>query len=613
MEHISSTLLTYNIIRFARGTAGTAEIRMDTITTSFFEDFCKRFGYTGQPEEEAQFERFAAYSIVSKYFSIDTLDKTLLESVCIGGGNDWGIDTFTIIVNNRIVSQKEEIDQLLATNGYLDVKFIFIQSKRSRNFDAGECSKFLNGVRDVFSLVSESGHYCPPANIELSNYLELVQYIYRHASKFKERKYPQAFCYYVITGKPEKTNKDAVSCKQRFIHDIGCLNLLELKDELLYIYGSLDLLECYKETLQSDEVEITVDKSIVLPDMEGVKEGYEFLLPFKEFLKIIESKDKTLKNIFNDNIRAYQGKNSVNQAIEETLKRGDFALFTAMNNGITIIAKDMQAVGSKFIIKDYQIVNGCQTTNVLYNNRNLNGIDKLQLSVRLIASHDASIRDKIIMGTNSQTAVTKEQLLSLSKIQTRIEDIYAARRKDFSLYYERRSKQYLNNSSVPPSCVITISVQIMSFVSMIMSEPHRVNGYYGDVINFYEKINKKLFSSDYVPDLYYLSGLTYYKMMQLFSAGRIDRKYKPIRLHILLAFRLVNESQKLPDLNSERRIIPYCDSMITKLCDKELCIDGFLKAVELIDKVLEGKITSTTNQDANFTDNLKRVVYQEMQ
>ena len=55
-----------------------------------------------------------------------------------------------------------------------------------------------------------------------------------------------------------------------------------------------------------------------------------------------------IKNVFNDNIRAYQGTNVVNRSIAETLRNNDFALFTAMNNGITVITRSLEIVGSAF-------------------------------------------------------------------------------------------------------------------------------------------------------------------------------------------------------------------------------------------------------------------------
>ncbi len=40
-----------------------------------------------------------------------------------------------------------------------------------------------------------------------------------------------------------------------------------------------------------------------------------------------------------------------------------------MNNGVTIIAKSVRQIGTKFVIQDFQVVNGCQTCHVLWSKR----------------------------------------------------------------------------------------------------------------------------------------------------------------------------------------------------------------------------------------------------
>jgi hypothetical protein len=42
-----------------------------------------------------------------------------------------------------------------------------------------------------------------------------------------------------------------------------------------------------------------------------------------------------------------------------------------MNNGITIVTRSMVQAGPRLHVKDPQIVNGCQTCNVLLDNRDL--------------------------------------------------------------------------------------------------------------------------------------------------------------------------------------------------------------------------------------------------
>src|SRR5712664_4882979 len=50
----------------------------------------------------------------------------------------------------------------------------------------------------------------------------------------------------------------------------------------------------------------------------------------------------------------------------QTLQSDRKRRFVLMNNGVTIIARNMTHTGSKFVIEDFQIMNGCQTSHVLF-------------------------------------------------------------------------------------------------------------------------------------------------------------------------------------------------------------------------------------------------------
>lgn len=66
-------------------------------------------------------------------------------------------------------------------------------------------------------------------------------------------------------------------------------------------------------------------------------------------------------------MRDWQDYNPVNSEMKQTLASDTLrARFALMNNGVTIIAKTLRTTGNRFYIEDYQIVNGCQTSHVLF-------------------------------------------------------------------------------------------------------------------------------------------------------------------------------------------------------------------------------------------------------
>jgi hypothetical protein len=100
--------------------------------------------------------------------------------------------------------------------------------------------------------------------------------------------------------------------------------------------------------------------------------------------------------------------------MKDTLTSGDSDRFALMNNGVTIIAKSLLTTGDKFTMNDFQIVNGCQTSNILYDNRSVIN-DSVRIPVRIISTTDDAVTESVITATNRQTEVKQEQFFALKE------------------------------------------------------------------------------------------------------------------------------------------------------------------------------------------------------
>jgi AIPR protein len=94
-----------------------------------------------------------------------------------------------------------------------------------------------------------------------------------------------------------------------------------------------------------------------------------------------------------------------------------------MNNGVTIIAKSLQTTGDKFKMEDFQIVNGCQTSHVLFDQRDKID-DSVKIPLRLICTQDETIIRDIIQATNRQTEVRVDQFLAADDFQKKLEEYF---------------------------------------------------------------------------------------------------------------------------------------------------------------------------------------------
>ncbi|KJU84431.1 hypothetical protein MBAV_003374 [Candidatus Magnetobacterium bavaricum] len=103
-------------------------------------------------------------------------------------------------------------------------------------------------------------------------------------------------------------------------------------------------------------------------------------------------------------------------------------------------------------------------------------------------------------------------------------------------------------------------------------------GYYGQL---YKEVKEKIFKSDHKYALYYVSSLAIYKVEKYIRNVTIDRRYNKARYHILMLFRMINESEHLPLLNS-KKADTYCDVLINILNDDKKSLSSFNKIIEII-------------------------------
>jgi hypothetical protein len=79
-------------------------------------------------------------------------------------------------------------------------------------------------------------------------------------------------------------------------------------------------------------------------------------------------------------------------------------------------------------LKDFQIVNGCQTSHVLFRNRAL--LQNVFVPIKIIVTADAEVTNLITKGTNRQTEVKVEAFESLNPFQKELEEFYGTFGKD---------------------------------------------------------------------------------------------------------------------------------------------------------------------------------------
>lgn len=542
-------------------------ITVDPITKKFLGEFCRSFELENI-EPTMVFEHFCNYCCVNKENGI--VDIKLSEMTT--GSSAQGIDGIAIIVNHKLVTTISEIEFQISNSRCLDVNFVFVQAKTSSSFDNKEMLNFTEFTKAFFS--DDISEFKTP---EIMNFYEMKEYIYDHAEYMTESN-PQLSMYYVTTGKwvGDKTLQKIIDRNKKELKDLNIFC-----DIKFVPCGAAEIQALYRNTKNLLSTKFKFEKYIVMfGDEDSESIGYSGVIPFKEYRKIIMNDGDSLKPVFDDNIRDFLGnRNSINKAIFDTLQNLDINSFCMLNNGITIIANKVTLTGTTAVLTDYQIVNGCQTSHVLYENRNLEGVDELLIPIKVIGTTDEDIRNNITKATNSQTSIKPEQLEALSDFQKNLETYYSTYSENERLYYERRTGQY-RLESIPKTKIVNIPQQIKSVSAMFLNNPHGVSGNYGAIV---KKVGNKIFNVNDKMILYYTSSLAQYKIEKLISAKIIDKKYNKSRYHAMMLFRIYISGKSTPRFN-ENKMEGYCQKIIDVLNDDSQCATIYSKIVDFIVK-----------------------------
>lgn len=545
---------------------------MDRIIESFMEDFKSDYKYQNI-EMSKLFEHFVNFILASKIYP----DRSSLDKINVGGNHNPGIDGLAIMANNHLVTSEEEIDYFIQDADLLDIEFNFIQAKTSSSFELAGINTFIASVKEFFrdgELNFED---------ELLNLRDLKNYIYKNSIKMENS--PSLKLYYATTGKWVEDQNLKIIVNS----GIKDLQEFELFSNIKFMPIDADKLKAlYREIKNKITREIIFEKHTILPKIDNVKESYLGLLPAKELIKIITDDDgDIIKTLFYDNVRDFQGFNKVNNGIKETIVSQEARdKFVLLNNGITIVAKSLNKVGSAFKISDFQIVNGCQTSHVLHCSKDKID-DSILIPLKLIVTDSEDTINDIIRATNSQTEVKNEAFEILKPFHKKLEEFYLSFEKEENkkVFYERRSKQFLG-SKAKSDKIVGLSTQIASFVAMFLNEPQSTHRYFGELLKSY---SSRLFQENHSFYPYYTSGLAISILDDFYRENKLTPSLKRFKYHLLLMFRIQIAGENIPiNVSTNKAIEKYCLKLLDVLWNRETALRTFTN--------LENKLQSTLNQ-----------------
>jgi hypothetical protein len=547
-----------------------AETKLDLITQALVDQFIAAQQLTHLTPAK-RFERFVNFCVVSteqpETFNVEDVSSP---------GSEVGVDGIAVLVNGALVTSPEQVDQLAAANNFVEATFVFTSAKRSPRFSESEVANIGLAVSDFFTKEKL------PKTSFLEAYRDVKRAVYNHSARFS-RGLPKLKVYYVTTGRWD--NPEVVV--QRIEHERDQLHATDLfgSVEVLPV-GAAQLRDLYFLTQNPVSAEFTLAQKVTLPAIPGVTQAYLGIMPAKEYVRLVVDKDNRIrKELFTDNVRDFGGlENPVNREIAETLRSPQRDRFPILNNGVTIVARDLKVTGDKLNMRAYQVVNGGQTSHVLLNE--LASLDdSVWVPIRVIGTDDDDLTTAVVTATNNQTPVAAQELNSRSLFERNLERLFATFDGARALYYERRSRQYSGATDIVKVRIVTREQLVRAFAATFLDEPHRATGY---VPTLMEQLNVRLLNQDHMLEPYYAAAFAHYKLEFFWRNQQLEPRHKPGRWQILMAARHLSIGRTVGQLNS-KEVAEKAMDLCSTLWNEVEALELFKSAIEVVDQATQGK------------------------
>ena len=433
-----------------------------------------------------------------KYFELFTANQILkdfdlsydeIESGIVDGSRDGGIDSAYVFVNAELLTEDSDLS---TRRRNIDIELVLIQSKTSEGFSESAMDKFHATTEDLLDLSKPIDALATVYNEQLRQVIQR----FREAYGTLASRLPQLKLSYHYATRGDDVNPNVERKVERLEAKVRSL-FSAVTFNFTFIGASklMELLRRQPTTTHS----LTVSQTPI-----SSKGAFVCLVELKDFWKFMTDENgKLRRNIFESNVRDYQGTNPVNDDIQETLKAGGPEEFWWLNNGVTILASRPGTLSGKTLtLEDPQIVNGLQTSTEIFKFfQSPSKEDERNILVRVIAADTADSQDKVIKATNSQTTIPAASLHATEKVHRDIEQFL----KSYGLYYDRR-KNFYKNEGKGLDKIISIPYLAQAVMAIALQRPDTARARPSSLLKD-ENDYKKVFSEDHPIQLYAVCAL----------------------------------------------------------------------------------------------------------
>lgn len=384
--------------------------------------------------------------VLRQYFPSD--DTNFIESIT-DGSSDRGVDAI------HILEDADEAEVFIFQSKYRDSV-----STTDKTINDSECLKLGAFIEELFD---HSLSLRDVGNFYLQQRVDAIWELHKRG----------IICRYRIVI---CSNDAGLSHSGRSILDTLAMKHSQISFEQ---YGPSVLLRDLSARRKiRDDGTIQVIGKEIYERVDGDVRGAVASIDAASFIRLIsdERLQSVKRHVFDDNLRMFLGvTGGYNSDIIGTATSPESYLFWYLNNGITITCKNYSYNRSHHSpvvsLKEFQIVNGAQTSHSLLEAYRLNpdAFEGVVLNVRIYATDRDDIIERVAVATNSQARIQDRDLKANHPVLKKLEMAF----QEHGYFFERKRNMYADRPAELRIDAFKLGQVILSFH---LNEPDRARG-----------------------------------------------------------------------------------------------------------------------------------------
>lgn len=489
--------------------------------------------------EPSVFEAYATHMVVNGLRDME-LDRNDVLSLMTGGLDDAKLDAIGLFIDREPILSEEDLNAALAgLRETSKIEFIFVQATLMEHLAESKLEKSCTGIANF-----AASEPVLPENTLVQHWRRLKDKLLADLAASGMSVRPSCSLYIVWPSSGARVrpgHRGILDLRRRDTERLGLFDQVTFQ-----LIDGRDLMAFADRDASRNVIRLKFSELVAYPDqhqhLSAPVLSWGGRLAASDLVEALEDSDGHLRReLFAENVRFDLGEpaGSVNESIGQTLEGPGKGCFHILNNGLTLVAREVLQIGPGLLeCHDLKVINGCQTTHSLHRHRAALDPD-VKVLAKIVATEDIHLVEQIIVTTNRQTNILPVEFLSRLAFVRRLQQHFDSLRNaggERILWFERLKGDRSAWQRANGQRVFGVEDMIRAYASVVLERPELPQS--GDWRAMRALVPEAIFNPDHVLEVYEIAALILWRARELMQTTSFGDAY-PAKNHLMLAMRLV--------------------------------------------------------------------------